>query len=161
LKKLRKHFIVLDPGTIDDWRIVNAYDNQIAEKPNARYIEVTYINTEGDRTTVKIPREDIDEAINIMRSQIVERDFDMISASHAIAVYHYSDKVSAGVVSEMAEGYKNMCQIYLYYPFEKRPSPFMEFYALQNPSKSGPFKDEDKMIDSMLKDRENWPKILH
>ncbi|NJE84898.1 hypothetical protein E3E23_03485 [Thermococcus sp. CX2] len=154
--KLSKHFTVLDPGALDDWWVVAEYDNQVAKDPSIRRIKIKHL-LDGEEVE-ELDREDIEQATDILRRQLVERDFNLVDVSKAIAVYHYAEGVSAGVISEMAEAYRTLAAIYLYYPFERRPSPFMEFYGMQNPSRRTMFKDEDEMIRAMVEEKDYWAK---
>ncbi len=154
--KLREHFTVLDPGALDDWWVVAEYDNQVAKDPNIKRIKIKHL-LDGNEVD-ELEREDIEQATEILRRQLVERDFNLVGVSKAIAVYHYAEGVSAGVVSEMAEAYRTLAAIYLYYPFKRRPSPFMEFYGMQNPSRRTMFKNEDEMIRAMVEEKEYWTK---
>ncbi len=154
--KLSEHFTVLDPGALDDWWVVAEYDNQVAKNPDVRRIRIKHL-LDGNEVD-ELEREDIEQATEILRRQLVERDFNLVDVSRAIAVYHYAEGVSAGVISEMAEAYRTLAAIYLYYPFERRPSPFMEFYGMQNPSRRTMFRDEDEMIRAMVEEKDYWTK---
>ncbi|ACJ15648.1 hypothetical protein TON_0163 [Thermococcus onnurineus NA1] len=154
--KLSEHFTVLDPGALDDWWVVAEYDNQVNKDPSIKRIKIKHL-LDGEEVE-ELDREDIEQATDILRRQLVERDFNLVDVSKAIAVYHYAEGVSAGVISEMAEAYRTLAAIYLYYPFERRPSPFMEFYGMQNPSRRTMFKDEDEMIRAMVEEKEYWAK---
>ncbi|WP_099209906.1 P-loop NTPase family protein [Thermococcus henrietii] len=154
--KLSEHFTVLDPGALDDWWVVAEYDNQVAKNPNVKKIRIKHL-LDGNEVD-ELEREDIEQATEILRRQLVERDFNLVDVSRAIAVYHYAEGVSAGVVSEMAEAYRTLAAIYLYYPFKRRPSPFMEFYGMQNPSRRTMFRDEDEMIRAMVEEKDYWTK---
>lgn len=154
--KLNEHFTVLDPGALDDWWVVAEYDNQVAKDPSIRRIKIKHL-LDGEEVE-ELDREDIEQATDILRRQLVERDFNLVDVSKAIAVYHYAEEVSAGVISEMAEAYRTLAAIYLYYPFERRPSPFMEFYGMQNPSRRTMFKDKDEMIRAMVEEKDYWAK---
>jgi len=154
-RKLSEHFTVLDPGALDDWWVVAEYDNQVTKNPDVKRIRIKHLL---DGTVDELDREDIEQATEILRRQLVERDFNLVDVSKAIAVYHYAEGVSAGVISEMAEAYRTLAAIYLYYPFRRRPSPFMEFYGMQNPSRRTMFKDEDEMIRAMVEERDYWAK---
>jgi adenylate kinase len=155
-KKLSRHFTVLDPGALDDWWVVAEYDDQVNQNPKVKKIKIKHL-LDGD-VVEELDREDIEQATDILRRQLVERDFNLVDVSKAIAVYHYAEGVSAGVISEMAEAYRTLAAIYLYYPFKRRPSPFMEFYGMQNPSRRTMFKDEDEMIRAMVEEKEYWTK---
>ncbi len=154
--KLSEHFTVLDPGALDDWWVVAEYDNQVAKNPDVRRIRIKHL-LDGNEVD-ELEREDIEQATEILRRQLVERDFNLVDVSRAIAVYHYAEGVSAGVISEMAEAYRTLAAIYLYYPFKRRPSPFMEFYGMQNPSRRTMFRDEDEMIRAMVEEKDYWTK---
>ena len=154
--KLSEHFTVLDPGALDDWWVVAEYDNQVMQNPNIKRIKIKHL-LDGNEVD-ELEREDIEQATEILRRQLVERDFNLVDVSKAIAVYHYAEGVSAGVVSEMAEAYRTLAAIYLYYPFRRRPSPFMEFYGMQNPSRRTMFRDEDEMIRAMIEEKDYWTK---
>ncbi|NJE54904.1 AAA family ATPase [Thermococcus sp. 21S9] len=154
--KLSEHFTVLDPGALDDWWVVAEYDNQVAKNPNVKKIRIKHL-LDGNEVD-ELERGDIEQATEILRRQLVERDFNLVDVSRAIAVYHYAEGVSAGVVSEMAEAYRTLAAIYLYYPFKRRPSPFMEFYGMQNPSRRTMFRDEDEMIRAMVEEKDYWTK---
>ena len=155
--KLSEHFTVLDPGALDDWWVVAEYDAQVNANPSIKRIRIKHL-LDGNEVD-ELEREDIEQATEILRRQLVERDFNLVDVSKAIAVYHYAEGVSAGVISEMAEAYRTLAAIYLYYPFDRRPSPFMEFYGMQNPSRRTMFKDEDDMIRAMVEEREYWAKV--
>lgn len=155
--KLSKHFTVLDPGALDDWWVVAEYDAQVNKNPEITRIRIKHL-LDGEHVE-ELEREDIEQATDILRRQLVERDFNLVDVSKAIAVYHYAEGVSAGVISEMAEAYRTLAAIYLYYPFDRRPSPFMEFYGMQNPSRRTMFKDEDEMIKVMIEEKEYWAKV--
>ncbi|WP_297507161.1 hypothetical protein [Thermococcus sp.] len=154
--KLSEHFTVLDPGALDDWWVVAEYDEQVSKNPSIKRIRIKHL-LDGEEEE-ELDREDIEQATDILRRQLVERDFNLVDVSKAIAVYHYAEGVSAGVISEMAEAYRTLAAIYLYYPFKRRPSPFMEFYGMQNPSRRTMFRDEDEMIKAMMEEREYWTK---
>ncbi|ASJ04114.1 MULTISPECIES: P-loop NTPase family protein [Thermococcus] len=155
--KLSEHFTVLDPGALDDWWVVAEYDAQVNKNPSIKRIKIKHL-LDGEQVE-ELDREDIEQATDILRRQLVERDFNLVDVSKAIAVYHYAEGVSAGVISEMAEAYRTLAAIYLYYPFKRRPSPFMEFYGMQNPSRRTMFKDEDEMIRAMIEEKEYWAKV--
>ncbi|ASJ08672.1 hypothetical protein A3L11_05295 [Thermococcus siculi] len=155
--KLSEHFTVLDPGALDDWWVVAEYDAQVNADPSIKRIKIKHL-LDGEEVE-ELDREDIEQATDILRRQLVERDFNLVDVSKAIAVYHYAEGVSAGVISEMAEAYRTLAAIYLYYPFKRRPSPFMEFYGMQNPSRRTMFRDEDEMVRAMLEEREYWAKV--
>jgi adenylate kinase len=155
--KLSGHFTVLDPGALDDWWVVAEYDAQVNRDPSITRIKIKHL-LDGEQVE-ELDREDIEQATDILRRQLVERDFNLVDVSKAIAVYHYAEGVSAGVISEMAEAYRTLAAIYLYYPFKRRPSPFMEFYGMQNPSRRTMFKDEDEMIRAMVEEKEYWAKV--
>ncbi|NJE00723.1 hypothetical protein [Thermococcus sp. JdF3] len=155
--KLSEHFTVLDPGALDDWWVVAEYDAQVNRDPSITSIRIKHL-LDGEQVE-ELDREDIEQATDILRRQLVERDFNLVDVSKAIAVYHYAEGVSAGVISEMAEAYRTLAAIYLYYPFNRRPSPFMEFYGMQNPSRRTMFRDEDEMIRAMVEEKEYWAKV--
>ncbi|NJE30646.1 hypothetical protein E3E38_06245 [Thermococcus sp. 18S1] len=155
--KLSGHFTVLDPGALDDWWVVAEYDAQVNRDPSITRIKIKHL-LDGEQVE-ELDRGDIEQATDILRRQLVERDFNLVDVSKAIAVYHYAEGVSAGVISEMAEAYRTLAAIYLYYPFKRRPSPFMEFYGMQNPSRRTMFKDEDEMVRAMVEEKEYWAKV--
>ena len=155
--RLKEHFTVLDPGALDDWWVVAEYDSQVNRNPTVKRIKIKHL-PDGNAVE-ELEREDIEQATDILRRQLVERDFNLVDVSKAIAVYHYAEGVSAGVISEMAEAYRTLAAIYLYYPFKRRPSPFMEFYGMQNPSRRTMFKDEEEMVRAMMEEREYWAKV--
>ncbi len=155
--KLSEHFTVLDPGALDDWWVVAEYDAQVNRDPSIKRIKIKHL-LDGEEVE-ELDRDDIEQATEILRRQLVERDFNLVDVSKAIAVYHYAEGVSAGVISEMAEAYRTLAAIYLYYPFKRRPSPFMEFYGMQNPSRRTMFKDEEEMINAMVEEKDYWAKV--
>ncbi|KUH34182.1 hypothetical protein APY94_02585 [Thermococcus celericrescens] len=155
--KLSGHFTVLDPGALDDWWVVAEYDAQVNRDPSITRIRIKHL-LDGEQVE-ELDRGDIEQATDILRRQLVERDFNLVDVSKAIAVYHYAEGISAGVISEMAEAYRTLAAIYLYYPFERRPSPFMEFYGMQNPSRRTMFRDEDEMVRAMVEEKEYWAKV--
>ncbi|GAB6102413.1 hypothetical protein JCM16138_16360 [Thermococcus atlanticus] len=155
--RLSRYFTVLDPGALDDWWVVAEYDSQINEDPSIRKIKIKHL-LDGEEVE-ELDREDIEHATDILRRQLVERDFNLVDVCKAIAVYHYTPEVSAGVISEMAEAYRTFAAIYLYYPFKRRPSPFMEFYGMQNPSRRTMFRDDEEMLRAMVEEKEYWTKV--
>lgn len=155
--RLSRYFTVLDPGALDDWWVVAEYDSQINRDPSIKKIKIKHL-LDGEEVE-ELDREDIEQATDILRRQLVERDFNLVDVCKAIAVYHYTPEVSAGVISEMAEAYRTFAAVYLYYPFKRRPSPFMEFYGMQNPSRRTMFRDEAEMLRAMIEERDYWTKV--
>jgi len=155
--RLSEHFTVLDPGALDDWWVVSEYDAQVNADPSVRRIKIKHL-LDGEEVE-ELDRGDIEHATDILRRQLVERDFNLVDVSKTIAVYHYAEGVSAGVISEMAEAYRTLAAVYLYYPFQRRPSPFMEFYGMQNPSRRTMFRDESEMLKAMVEEKDYWAKV--
>lgn len=70
-EKLSEHFTVLDPGALDDWWVVAEYDNQVNQNPNIKRIKIKHL-LDGD-VVEELEREDIEQATDILRRQLVER----------------------------------------------------------------------------------------
>lgn len=121
-KKLRKYFVVFDPGTISEWRLVNEYDDAI-EKGK----ETIITNVNGK--TVRMKLSEVEGAIDLMRMQIVTRDYNLVEQSEAVFVYHHSEYPSYGVMAEVIRASQFAKPIYVLYPFNKRLSPFFEHYV--------------------------------
>ncbi len=88
--KMMPHFICIDPYAIRDWDIVAAFDQ--ATQTGRQEVSVA-----GITLTVN----EIEEAINEIRAQIVSRDYDLIESTHATVVCHLAEHASYGVMSEI------------------------------------------------------------
>lgn len=136
--KLKEHFICMDPFTIKDWTLINKYDDALQSGINE--IEIAQ---------VKLPLKEVAEAIDEIRVQIVQRDYEIINHTHATVVCHIEDKPSYGVMSEIIFTHTEAINpVYVLYPHKKRPSPFFEYYAGPN----NIFYDDDinKLTDSLI-----------
>jgi len=114
IKKLSDDFIVFDPYTIKDWHIVKAYDSSMGDK----------VNINGEH----LERNEVERAIDSIRHQIVIRDFTIISSVDFIVVRHHSKEASSGVMAEIVFAQQKGKPVFGIYPFELRPSPFLEYF---------------------------------
>jgi adenylate kinase len=118
-RKMMQDFVCIDPYAIKDWDIVTAFDNAILN-------DSTKVVVGDTPLTVN----EVEEAINEIRAQIVFRDYDLIEGTHATVVCHLSEFASYGVMSEIIHTRTEADNpVYVLYPFKKRPSPFFEFYV--------------------------------
>jgi len=118
---LKNNFVCIDPYSIKDWGIINAYDNVL--RSGKSEIEIP-------DTDVILQLGEVTEAINEIRAQTVERDYKLIEGTHATVVCHITEDRSYGVMSEMIYTVTRACNpLYVLYPFRSRPSPFFEYYA--------------------------------
>ena len=144
--RLRDHFVCIDPYAIRDWDLINAYDSAVEEGSDKVVVDNEVIDLV-----------EVEEAIDEIRAQTVDRDYKLIESVHATVVCHFSDKASYGVMSEIIHSRKEANNpVYVLYPFNKRPSPFFEFYAGRENIIMGSKKDLDKLysvrIDKMKSD---------
>ncbi len=100
LDALEKLFVVFDPLTVSDMKLVTA-------EPPAGGLS---------------PR-----AIEIIKARTIERDFQFIEQSDAVVVVYQTDKVSPGVIAEMRHAHQSQKPVFVAFP--GRPSPFLEYFA--------------------------------
>jgi adenylate kinase len=162
-RKLSPSFVCIDPLTIKDWQIVMEHDKAIeGSKTGDIDIEVKYRS--GPQKFVGIPLKEIEEAIVSIRTQIVERDFQLIASAKATVVYHKSPAPSYGVMSEIIHSVKELSRpVYVLYPFKTRPSPFFEQYVRPENLVSGPEPVgnlEDEMVQKLISQSPTWSTIV-
>lgn len=133
--KLSKNYIVFDPYTIKDWDIVKNYDS-LEENQNSMKI--------GD---VNLPRKEVEDALNSIRTQVVGRDFAIIDSVDAVVVYHHTKEPSAGVMAEIIYASRDGNRVFGYYPFP-RPSPFLEYFMKMGEIPTM-YKNEEKLIQEI------------
>ena len=95
--KLNNNFICINPYTIKDWIIVKEYDNlkeKLEDKDLPENIDIKITYTTGEKIFRRIPIQEIEDAIDIIRTQIVDRDLQIITSVHATVVYHLGEKPS-------------------------------------------------------------------
>jgi adenylate kinase len=115
ISKLEKSFICL------------AFDSAIENNKKEVTVESNY--SDGTKIELKIPLEEAETAIDLIRSQIVERDLDIIANVHATVVYHKGQEPSYGVMVEVFHSAVVVQKpVYVLYPYKIRPSPFFEHY---------------------------------
>ncbi len=120
--KLLQYFVAFDPGTIKDWELISGYD-EILESGGREYVVEAF----GEKYVLAI--DEIERAIDLVRAQVVSRDFNYVHSADAIAVYHHAPYPSYGVMAEVIEATRIGRPIYVLYPYRKRLSPFFEHYV--------------------------------
>jgi len=140
---ISKYFIVLNPLTIKDWDLITEFEAAFSGDEDS--IEINGIRLKLD---------EVQESIDLVRSQVVERDISLVRNSNAVIVYHYAESASYGVFYEVMEAARLGKPIYVYFPSKKkRLSPFFE-YVVQGSTRrifynwSG--EDGDKMLGNFL-----------
>lgn len=152
-KRLSKDFICIDPYANRDWDIIQAYDVALEKGQN----EVV-LRTGG----IVMSRSEVEDAIDEIRAQTVERDYQLIDHVHATVVLHFSKQASAGVTAEIIHT-RTVANnpVYVLYPFKDRPSPFFEFYAGREHIIQGSnVEDMTTRLVEMMKDdvkANRWP----
>lgn len=106
LADLEKKFIVFNPLTIKDMTLT--YKKAKEELP-------------------ELAEQLTGEAMEIIKTRTVERDFQFIDQSDAVVVFYMTDKVSPGVLSEINYAHRNQKPIFMVYPAAR--SPFIEDVA--------------------------------
>ena len=164
-RKLRRHFTVMDPGTIKDWELIDEYEEAVEKGAET-------IRVGGEEIRISEVR-GIAEAIDMARAQLVSRDLNLVKTSHAVAVYHHGRYPSYGVMAEVMTASSLGIPVYVYYPYKKRPSPFFEHYVATSfgianrlfspryyPGKEGE-ELEDLVVERMLMDacRGAWVRV--
>lgn len=162
MSKLSSSFVCIDPYAIKDWDIVTAYDKALEHGEERQIsIEVNYRN--GPQVFSDIPLEEIENAIDLIRTQIVERDFVLIANVHATVVYHRSENPSYGVMAEVIHSVTTVSRpVYVLYPFKTRPSPFFEHFVKRENIIHGNKSIEnleDEMVERLKHYCETWPTI--
>jgi len=162
MNKLSSNFVCIDPYTIKDWDIVKAYDNALEKDEKDQIsIDVNYRN--GPQTFSNISLGEIEDAIDLIRTQIVERDFLLIANVHATVVYHKSEAPSYGVMAEVIHSVTRVNRpVYVLYPFKTRPSPFFEHFVKRENIIHGDEsieRLEDEMVERLKHDYKTWPTI--
>lgn len=158
MDKLKSSFACIDPYAIKDWQIVKVYDEAI--RKNKKVVIMKTKETNGKVTTDRLSLKETHEAIDLIRSQIVERDLEVIANVHATVVYHKSEKPSYGVMVEVFHS-TNMVHrpVYVLYPFKVRLSPFFENYVKpENMIQGGKdvLKMENALVTKLKKEYKNW-----
>ena len=104
------------------------YSRMIAERKRIAELyrsegQATRMEILGKKEFKGVSTKEIELAINEIRNQIVDRDFRIIDFCHAIVVYHYKEKPSAGVMLEIRRAHEQNKPMYIFYPHERRASP--------------------------------------
>lgn len=158
IDKLKSSFICMDPYAIKDWQIVLAYDQAIQENKNEVSLEIT--NDDGKPATEKLPLDETEDAIDLIRSQIVERDLTVIANVHATVVYHKSAQPSYGVMVEVFHSITKVSRpVYVLYPFKVRLSPFFEHYINRENIIQGdkPLDElENELVTKLVDEYKTW-----
>ena len=102
LPKLENEFIVFDPMLIRDMDLV--YEGQIVLPDSVEGIS--------------------ERAANQLKARIVERDFQFIDQANFVVVLYLTDKVSAGVLSEIIYAHRHAKPVFMVFPFSV--SPFLQ-----------------------------------
>lgn len=156
--KLNSSFVCIDPYAIKDWQIVKAYDKAIEESKQEVVME-SKIN--GDASTEKLYLNETEEAIDLIRSQIVERDLEIIANVHATVVYHKGNQPSYGVMVEVFHSATVVQRpVYVLYPFKVRLSPFFEHYVKPENIIQGDrdiSEMEDELVAKLKNEYRTWP----
>jgi ribosomal protein L22 len=158
MNKLQLSFVCIDPYAIKDWQIVGAYDQAI--RKNKKEVIMKTMEANGTGTIDRLSLKETKETIDLIRSQIVERDLEIIANVHATVVYHRSDKPSYGVMVEVFHS-ATMVQrpVYVLYPFKVRLSPFFEHYVRPGYMIQGE-KDvrrmENALVNKLKKEYKKW-----
>jgi len=143
----------------EDFTNINRFIEKLSEYHDNIDIIVEYQN--GAQTFHDISLSEIEEAIDLIRTQIVERDLQLISCVHATIVYHIHDEASYGVMTEIIHSATQVSRpVYVLYPFKKRPSPFFEHYIVRDNMIHGdkPIEElENELITKLRSDYEKWP----
>ena len=159
MRKLSDYFVCIDPYTIKDWDIVTKYDEAV-DKGITDEIDIEIKYKDGLKRFKRVPIKEIEDAIDLIRSQIVQRDFQLIAICHATVVYHRSDKPSYGVMCEIIHSVMEVSRpVYVLYPFKTRPSPFFENFV--DPDKiiygDGDIeKLENELINKLKSEYKKW-----
>jgi len=157
--KLKAAFVCIDPYAIKDWQIVKAYDKAI--KKNEKEVTMKTKEANGTVTTDRLSLDETEEAIDLIRSQIVERDLEIIANAHATVVYHKANQPSYGVMVEVFHSATVVQRpVYVLYPFKVRLSPFFEHYVKPENMIQGDkavLKMEDVLVRKLKKEYKNWP----
>ncbi|MGB9784799.1 MAG: hypothetical protein ACP5LZ_06505 [Fervidicoccaceae archaeon] len=136
---ISRYFVVLNPLTIKDWDLITEYEAAFSGD-----VEAVEING------IRLKLEELQESIDLIRSQVVERDISMVRNSNAVIVYHYTESASYGVFYEVMEAARLGKPIYVYFPSKKkRLSPFFE-YVVQGTTRRIFYNWSDKNDDKML-----------
>lgn len=115
------------------------------------------------------------------KSQIVDRDYLMISTAHGVVVYHRAPLPSYGVMGEIMHAVNKVSRpVYVLYTFKKRLSPFFEQLVHQGRFVQGTITNdeykafhegrspkteeeierlEDSMKTKLTTEWRNWPTI--
>jgi len=163
IEKLSKHFVCIDPYAIKDWGIVQAYDDALLEpsKESTDVLSIKVSYPDGDKIFPDIPKREIEEAIDMIRNQIVHRDLLIIACTHATVIHHNSTKPSYGVMTELIQSATEvMHPVYVLYPFKRRLSPFFEHYLSRKDRMLMGEKDlnvlENELVEKMIAEYSTW-----
>jgi adenylate kinase len=146
-RKLSERFIVFDPYTIKDWDIVKKYDS--AKEGSDREIEINGFS---------ISLEEVENAMDSIRAQVVNRDFAIIDSVDAVVVYHQKKQPSVGVTAEITYAKQNKKPVFGCYPFSSRPSPFLEYFIKWGKIPTL-YEQEDELIEEIKELEEEIRKL--
>jgi len=115
---LKKYFIVFDPRTIDEKRVLDFIKSQIKSSNGGKI----------DTLLKSIRKREIEDIKNDIDGQIISRDFKLIEQSDFIIAYIPVDKemplISSGVERELEHGFRRGKEIFIICKEFKRLSPF-------------------------------------
>jgi len=159
IQKLSEYFVCIDPYTIKDWQIVRHYDCAIEK--GQKKVSIMTTNPYGKEVKCELDISEIEDAIDLIRSQIVERDLEIIANVHATVVYHRAKEPSYGVMVEVFHSATIVQRpVYVLYPFKARPSPFFEHYIKRTNIIQGdkPLTElEDELVEKLKAEYKAWP----
>lgn len=159
ISKMKAAFVCMDPYAIKDWQIVKEYDKAISE--NKMVVTLDSVDINSSTVTETLPLDETEEAINLIRSQIVERDLEVIANVHATVVYHISTQPSYGVMVEVFHSITIVQRpVYVLYPFKVRLSPFFEHYINPENMIQGDTPRptlEDQLVTKLIEEYKSWP----
>ncbi len=135
-KRLKEAGIVIfDPIAVEDFEIVDlAYS---AKSKGQNHIK---IKVDGVEAVISV--EEVYNALEDIKDQVVARDYQLITQSDMIIVYYPTKILSPGVLSEINFGFTHNKQVYAIFPHES-VSPFFEYYTTKI------FKDVDSLIEHL------------
>ncbi len=131
----RNGIVVFDPIMVEDHVLLDT-----AKESNKEYVRV-------DMFDIELPRSEILEARDYIIDSTVKRDYLFIDQSDMVIVFYPTEKLSAGVLSEMIYGFTHSKRVYMYFTAENI-SPFLKNYS------DFVTDDMDKLVERIREDFE-------
>jgi len=137
LEKLRERYVVFDPLTMQEEKLVEEW----RKDPRRERIKVE-IKYRTESKSYEVPSHQVDDAAKVFGTEIVRRDQIFIDESDCVIVYYPGKILSVGVIYEIVYAHMRGKRVFMFH--DQMPSPFLEH------STTRIFEKEEEMLDFLL-----------